>query len=114
MARGLFADTFQISTNTDTAVVAAPSAGERIYVKYIGIAVSVAGTSSRLRVENGAGGDVLLRAATTSADGMVERTFDTGDLRLPGYPLTVATALNVNTSGTGAATVDVVVIWEVK
>lgn len=114
MARGQFQDVFQISTNTDTAIIAAPGSGERIYVKYLKISVSVAGTSSRARVENGVGGDVILRAATTSADSAVEGYFATQDRTRNGYALNENTALNVNTSGTGAATIDVMVEWEVR
>lgn len=114
MARGRFSDTFQITSNTDTAVVPAPGAGQRIYVYYIGVSVSVAGTSSRLRVENGAGGDVIFRAATTGADSFNHANFSTANSQYSGYALAENTALNVNTSGTAAATVDVQVIWEVR
>lgn len=115
MARGIYSDTFQISSNTDTAVVAAPGNGERIYVKYVKISVATAGTGSRARVENGAGGDVILRAATTAADASAEFYGDQGEGRnYAGYALSENTALNVNTSGSGAATIDVVVRWEVR
>jgi hypothetical protein len=115
MARGLYSDTFQISTNTDTAIVPAPGNGERIYVKFLSVGVATAGTTSRLRVENGQGGDVILRCATTSADVEVATLLDPGGSRLyNGYALSENTALNVNTSGSGAATVEVRVIWEVR
>lgn len=115
MAKGRFSDTFQISTNADTAIIAAPGNGDRIYVVFIGITVSVAGTTSRVRIENGVGGDVILRAATTAADSQVAQNYTlSGMLGYPGYALAENTALNVNTSGGAAATIDVQVIWEVK
>lgn len=116
MARGRFSDTFQISTNTDTLVIPAPSASpmEAVYVFFVGISVSAAGTTSRVKVENGAGGDVIFRMATTGADTYNSTNFATGLSAYSGYRLADATGLNVNTSGAAAATIDVQVIWEVR
>lgn len=120
MARGRFSDTFQISTNADTAIIPAPSttsvgAPERIYVLFIGVSVSVAGTTSRVRIENGVGGDVIFRMSTVTADAMASRDFGADRRKgTAGYQLDQSTALNVNTSGGAAATIDVTVVWEVR
>jgi hypothetical protein len=114
MARGFFQSTTTISTNTDTAVIAAPGAGEQIYLHYISVSVSVAGTSSRLVAEKGANGTALFRMATATADGFADANYSTGRKNFPGLALGVNTALNIETSGTAAATVEVTVIYEVK
>lgn len=113
MARGLFSDTFQISTNTDTALVT-PGAGERIYVYYLGVSVSAVGTTSRCVVENGVNGDAIFRMNTTAADSMAEKNFATARKDYPGYALSPGTVLNIETTGAAAATIDVQVTWEVK
>jgi hypothetical protein len=114
MALGTFIARGSISTNTDTAIIAAPGERQRIYVQWITFSVSVAGTSSRLRVEDGVGGGVIARMATATADALLNINYTTADRRVPGNFLSENTALNVNTSGTGAATVNYEVCYEVK
>ena len=114
MALGLFRANSAITTNTDTAVAAAPGAGQAIHVIWIGISVLTGGTGSRLIVEDGAGGNVLARMATTSADAELFRNYATGIRLLPGRQLSDNTALNIETTGSGAASVEVDVVYEVK
>lgn len=119
MARGIFTKTLTISANADTTLVAAPTtsgfgAPERIYVQYLKIEVSVAGTTSRAYVSDGVSGAVLMRAATTSADAIVESYYAMESRNYPGWALSEATLLNVNTTGGAAATIEVTVIYEVK
>lgn len=114
MARGRQVVAGSISTNADTAIIAAPGNGERIHVLWMTFTVSVAGTTSRLRVENGVGGNVLGRMATTTADAMLNVNYGTAFRDFPGRALSENTALNVNTSGGAAATVDYEVGYEVK
>jgi hypothetical protein len=114
MARGKFEAVGTISSNTDTAVIAAPGTGERIYILWLTIDVSVAGTTSRLRVEDGVGGGVIGRLATTTADAILGINYATGFRDWPGRPLTENTALNINTSGGAAATVNYDIGYEVK
>ena len=54
MARGQFQASSTISSNTDTSVIAAPGAGQRIVVLWWSIDVSAAGAGSLLRIEDGA------------------------------------------------------------
>jgi hypothetical protein len=114
MALGTFVARGTISTNTDTAIIAAPGARERIYVLWITLTTSVAGTTSRLVVENGANGAVLLRFPTVTADAILNINYSTADKRFPGNALDVNTALNIETSGGAAATVNYEVGYEVK
>lgn len=111
---GRFIAAGSISTNTDTAIVAAPGVGSKIHVYWITITVSVAGTTSRLRVEDGAGGAVLARMATVTADALINLNYATTFKEFPGRPLTDNTALNINTSGGAACTLNYEVCYEVK
>ena len=95
-----------ISTNADTAVVAAPGAGQHLEILWITLTTSVAGTTSRLRVENGAGGGVIARMATVTADALLNLNYATGLRERIGNQLDTNTALNINTSGGAAATVN--------
>lgn len=103
-----------ISTNTNTAIIAAPGAGQHIDILWMTFAVSVAGTTSRLRVENGQGGAVLARMATVTADNLLNVRYATGVPARIGNQLDDNTALNVNTSGGGAATIDYEVGYRVS
>lgn len=114
MALGVFTNAGSISSNTDTAIVAAPGAGQRIHVYWVTFTVSVAGTSSRLRLEDGVGGNVLARMATATADAILNLNYTTGFRTWPGRALAENTALNVNTSGSAAATINYEVCYEVK
>jgi hypothetical protein len=112
MALGVNQANSRITTNTDTAVVAAPGAGERVNVRWITIDVEGAGTGSLARVENGAGGDVVLTLDTSDDNNRVERVYH---VKPPsrGYQLDENTALNVETTGSVAATIVVNVEYEV-
>lgn len=104
-----------ISTNADTAVIAAPGNARKIYVYWIVICVNVAGTTSRFRAENGVAGSVLARLNTTTADTMLQVFYNNGlEKNWPGSPLSDNTALNFNTSGGAAATIDYEVAYEIK
>lgn len=114
MARGMFVASGTISTNTDTSLVAAPGVGERIHVLWLTITTSVAGTTSRVLVEDGVGGAVIARFPTVTADAMLNINYSTGLRQFPGKPLSENTALNVETSGGVAATINYEVGYEVK
>ena len=114
MALGIFHKTGTISTNTDTTVGAAPGTGQRIYVLWMTLTVSVAGTSSRAVVTDGVGGAALARLATATADAMLNVNYSSDDGNFPGRPLTENTALVITTSGTGAATLNYDIAYEVK
>lgn len=114
MALGTFTAAGSVASNTDTSIAAAPGVGQRIYVKWLTLMVSVAGTTSRLFVSDGAAGSVMARMATTTADAMVNINYTTADRTFPGRALTENTALNLNTTGGAAATVNYEVCYEVK
>lgn len=103
-----------ITTNTDTEIIAAPGEGKRIYIIHAAVNVSVVGTSSLVRLESGAGGATIAAGDTTTLGTALERTFAAGRKDYPGYAMAENTALSAETTGTGAATLNVTVIYEVK
>lgn len=114
MALGRFTLRGTISSNTDTSIAPAPGVNQRIYVTHLTITVSVAGTSSRAVVTDGVSGGVLERMATTTADAILNVNYSTGQRSDPGVQLSENTALVITTSGTGAATINYEVRYEVK
>lgn len=114
MARGIKTARGTISANTDTTLVAAPGVGETIYVLFLTITVSIAGTASRVVVTNGLAGDVLARLATATADAILNINYTTQRKDYSGRALTSNTALVATTSGTGAATIEYDVTYEVR
>lgn len=114
MALGRFHAAGTISSNANTSIGAAPGLGQRIYVLYATITVETAGTTSRAVLTDGAGGSVLARLATTTADTMLNINYLGTDRREGGRPLTENTALNITTSGGAAATINYDVVYEVR
>lgn len=120
MAKGIYNQSGTISANTNTAITQTPGAGERIYILELNISVSVAGTSSRLIVQDGSGGTTIARMVTTAADAILNLYFATGNLNIPGYPLAAVLApaagnpVNINTTGTGAATVEYNILYQIR
>lgn len=114
MALGIFHSTGTISTNTDTTIGAAPGTGQRIYVLWMTVTVSAAGTTSRAVVTDGVGGAPLARLATATADAILNINYSSDNRSFPGRPLTENTALVITTSGAGAATINYDVAYEVK
>ena len=109
MARGEFTANSRITTNTDTTVIAAPGANQQIHVKWITIDVEVEGTASLVRIEDGAGGNVLAAFETTDGTASLDRWYDG-----IGLVLSSNTLLNAETTGTGAATIVINVGYEVQ
>ena len=114
MALGQFTLRGSVSTNTDTAIAPAPGANQRIHLMYVTLMVSVGGTTSRAILQNGAGGAVLARFATVTADAILNLNYGSAFEELPGAQLSENTALNLNTTGAAAATLDYEVTYEVK
>lgn len=113
MARGIFTYRASLAANADTAVVT-PAADETVYVYWITAMVSVAGTTSRVRVENGVGGGKIFRMATVTADTSLQQFYDGGNNNWRGDALSPGAVLNINTSGGAAATVDMEICYEVR
>ena len=115
MARGQLQAYSKISSNTDTSLIAAPGAGQRIVVLWWAVDVEAAGAGSTLRIEDGAGGNTLLRKTCATLN---ERTFDwfaMDGLAIHGLQLTENTALNAETStSSGTATVCINVAYEIR
>ena len=105
----------RITTNADTELIAAPGLGRRINIWSYTVDVEVAGTASLLRLENGAGGNVLGTLDTADDNNKLDRAYHASDNSAParGYPLNENAALNIETSGSGAAVVIVNVIYEI-
>src|SRR5262245_24517686 len=114
MARGRFTAQGTISTNADTAIVAAPGVGERIHILWLTLVVSAGGTTSRAYVSDGVAGAVFARLATTVADAMLNVNYTTSFRDYPGKAMTENTAVNINTSGGAAATINYDIAYEVK
>lgn len=103
-----------ISSNTDTAVVASAGVTKQIHILWITLTTSVAGTTSRLIVQAGAGGSTILRMPTVTADALVNINYNGADKNWMGNPIGVNTALSINTTGGAAATVDYEVAYRVR
>lgn len=114
MAKGVFQTRGTISTNADTTIAAAPGVGERIYVRWLTLTVDAAGTSSRLVVTDGVGGGVLARMATAVADAIMNINYIAARQTETGNALSLNTPLVVTTSGSGAATINYDISYEVR
>ena len=104
MARGIFPVYARITTNADTELFAAPGARERINIRWITVDVESSGTGSLLRVEVGVGGNIVTTLDTADDNNRLERVYH---IMAPskGYALALNTALNAETTGSGAATI---------
>lgn len=104
----------RITTNTDTEVIAAPGAGKRIVLLSLTIDVETAGSSSKARIEDGAGGDIIGTLDTSDDNNRLDRVWHAdgrSGLSAEGRPMSENTALNVETTGSGAATIVVNVVY---
>ena len=115
MARGQFQATATISSNSDTTIIAAPGANQRIVVLWWAIDVSAAGAGSLLRLEDGAGGTSLLRKSGATGN---DRTYEwdaMDGLAIHGLQLSENTLLNAETStSSGTASWVINVGYEVR
>ena len=115
MARGQFQTQSSISSNTDTSLIAAPGAGQTINVLWWSIDVAAAGAGSLLRLEDGAGGDTLLRKGGATLNDRTFEWFAMDGLAIHGLQLTENTALSAETSTSdGTATWVINVAYEVR
>ena len=106
-----------ISTNTETQVVTPQGTAERpekgIYVLWITLGVTTAGTTSRVKIEAGTAGSGVIIAglATTTADAILNLNYTT---TYRDYPGNFMTGININTSGGAAATIYYEIAYQVK
>ena len=115
MALGQFQAQSSISSNTNTSLVAAPGNGQRIVVLWWSIDVEAAGAGSLLRLEDGAGGDTLLRKSGATLNDRTFEWFAMAGMAIHGLQLTENTALNAETSTSdGTATLVINVAYEVR
>ena len=102
MALGQFQTQSTITSNTDTSLVAAPGNGQRIIVLWWSIDVSAAGAGSLLRIEDGAGGNTLLRKGPATLNDRTFEWFAMDGLPIHGLQLSENTALNAETTTSDA------------
>ena len=115
MARGQFQTQSSISSNTDTSLIAAPGSGQRIVVLWWSIDVAVAGTGSLLRLEDGAGGDTLLRKGGATVNERTYEWYAMDGMAIHGLQHSDNTALSAETSTSdGTATWVINVAYEVR
>jgi hypothetical protein len=115
MARGQFQTQSTITSNTDTSLVAAPGNGQRIIVLWWSIDVAAAGAGSLLRIEDGAGGNTLLRKGPATLNDRTFEWFAMDGLAVHGVQLSENTALNAETTTSdGTATWIITVGYEVR
>ena len=115
MARGQFQATATISSNTDTTIIAAPGANQRIVVLWWAIDVSAAGAGSLLRLEDGAGGTSLLRKRGATVNDRTYEWYAMDGLAIHGLQLSENTLLNAETStSSGTASWVINVGYEVR
>ena len=115
MALGQFQTQSTITSNTDTSLVAAPGNGQRIIVLWWSIDVSAAGAGSLLRIEDGAGGNTLLRKGPATLNDRTFEWFAMDGMAIHGLELNENTALNAETSTSdGTATLVINVAYEVR
>jgi hypothetical protein len=113
MAMGRFAVTSgAISSNTTTDLIT-PVATEAIYVFWVGVDVSVAGTTSTAQIK----GQTTARTIglfNTTAVGHQESFTGTGFKEFVGFPIPMGEKLQVVTAGGAAATLTVSVLYEIR
>ena len=115
MARGQFQTQSSISSNTNTSVIAAPGNGQRIVVLWWSIDVAAAGAGSLLRLEDGSGGDTLLRKGGATLNDRTFEWYAMDGMAVHGLQLSENTALNAETSTSdGTATWVINVAYEVR
>ena len=115
MARGQFQTQSSISSNTNTSVIAAPGSDQRIVVLWWSIDVAAAGAGSLLRLEDGSGGDTLLRKSGATLNDRTFEWYAMEGLAIHGRQLSKNTALNAETSTSdGTATWVINVAYEVR
>ena len=115
MALGQFQATSSISSNTDTSVIAAPGAGQRIVILWLSIDVSAAGAGSLLRIEDGAGGTSLLRKSGATVNDRTFEWYAMDGMAIHGVQLSENTALNAETTtSSGTASYAINVGYEVR
>jgi hypothetical protein len=115
MALGQFQTQSTITSNTDTSLVAAPGNGQRIIVLWWSIDVSAAGAGSLLRIEDGAGGNTLLRKGPATLNDRTFEWFAMDGMAIHGLQLSENTALNAETSTSDATATWVInVAYEVR
>lgn len=83
----------------DTTLFAAPGAGQTAYVQWVLITVTTPQASSVITLENGVGGDALIRVNTTSSDDPTHYVDFRGGKGSDGLQLSANTALNAEVSG---------------
>lgn len=100
-----------INSATTTDLIT-PASYESIYVYWIGVDVSTAGTTTTAQVKAQTT-SLTLGTYNTSALGHQESFFSNGDRNFPGFPIPVGEKLQVVTiAGGGAATLTVTVLYE--
>lgn len=108
--------TASISSNTTTTIATPDTTNTpnaKIYVWWVGVDVSVAGTTSTAKVQSNGGGVIVASNATTAV-GHLE-TFSSFPFKdYAGIELPVGKALEVVTAGGAAATLTVTVVYEVR
>jgi hypothetical protein len=104
--------TASIASNTTT-TIATPAATERIYVYWVGVDVTIAGTTSTADVGSSTG-SLRVAAFNTTAVGHQESFTAQSQRDYPGFALPVGAALQVVTAGGAAATLTVSFIYEIK
>lgn len=115
MARGRYQINSTLDTASDpddTTLLAAPGAGETIYLKWAHIVIVTPQASSTISLEDGAGGSVLCHQASTSA-GTTQYFFAADDAD-EGLRLTANTALNGTIAGATGVVARVVGEAEVR
>jgi hypothetical protein len=113
MALGKYSGTSAaVSSNTTTTLVT-PGATEQIYLYFLGVDTTVAGTTSTAKVQAN-GGAVIAGVFATTAVGHQESYPGQGQRDYPGLALGVGKALEVVTAGGAAATGTFTYIYEIK
>ena len=113
MAKGRFSYSgAAISTNTTT-TLNTPDASDSIYLLKVSIDVTVAGTDSSIAIKDSSTGNVIC-AFPTTAIGHQSQDFSLNFRDYPGFKLTEGNPLVAVTTGTGAATLTISAVLEVK
>lgn len=109
MARGIFQFNSRITTDTDTALVAAPSAAppERLNIRWITVDVEASNASGLVRIEDGVGGNVIATIDCSDDNNRLERVYLT-NRGSRGYQLTAATLLNAESTSVAGGGVVVI------
>ena len=114
MAMGRFASTSASITTNATTDLVTPAATEAVYVLWVGVDVSAAGTTSTAQIKAQTTARTLALFSTIAVGHQSDYFTLDGDGSVKGFPIPMGEKLQVVTAGSAAATLTVTVLYEIR